>query len=281
MNWRRVSRQASKSNGRSGDRGTSRATTFMSLMIFAVVLAIALPAPAASKQAKPAPGAPPELVGHWGGSPSQCRSWNRKTEGVTSIAPTTYSSCGGLACESQIRSHSRTKSGFSLQMRGTFSGSNWRLSVRIVDSNVIEIGTDGSISTLVRCTEADAVAGIGLSAESDGSLTSAPAAMFSALYALAVPKEACPELTVDEQAVQVALSVARNAYARFLARSSAFRGDISQSVASSERLARSGAAHAVRQDKAVIADFCERVLGAFGERGTLYPNLIKDPRRRA
>jgi hypothetical protein len=153
--------------------------------------------------------------------------------------------------------------------------------VRVLEDNIIEIGTRAKRSALVRCTEADEIAGIGLDPESEGAQTSAPAAMFSALYALAVPTEACPNLTTDGKAVQAALSVAREAYTRFLAGSSAFRGDVGQSVASRQRLAKTQAAYAVRQDKAAISDFCEQVLEAFGEKGRLYPNLIKDPRRRA
>jgi hypothetical protein len=129
----------------------------------AVPLAVltAFGSPALGKDEK---GAPTQLIGKYGANPEECRSYNRKSDGITIISERDFSFCGGSGCWAEVLSHKKTRDGYSLRLRspGNPDGFNERFVVTD-PSYIVEIDGNGKGKdlTLARCTRADAIAGIG------------------------------------------------------------------------------------------------------------------------
>lgn len=167
----------------------------------------ALLSPANAQEVK---GAPKELIGQYGSNPDQCRSFNRKSDDLTTISKDSYEFCGGSACSVAIVSHRKTKDGYVLRLAGRY-GSSHRL-FKIVDDSTIEIDKQ----TNIRCTEKDIRAGVGLALPSPHSLTQSTNAAFSVHYAI-VAADKC-SLSVDTKRAAALIDAAKLAWSEFISR---------------------------------------------------------------
>lgn len=251
----------------------------------AQVATIALALASSDVVAQEVKGAPEALIGSWGRSPAECRSYHRKSDGITSIDKDELSSCGGSACGWKILSHRKTKNGYvlklvSLSPYGDSAVSTWIF--RLIDDGVYERPPSkkgAKPETYVKCTVKDAIAGIGRSTNDDGAVTQSVNLAYSAFYAKAVPS-ACPSLKADEPAIKKLILVSQAGWAEHLMKHKLLAGPFTEhlknAVDSIERNAKSG----VRIDAEEIPDFCNHVLNAFGSGGRVLPDLITDPRKR-
>ena len=123
---------------------------------------IALGLASAETIAQEAKGAPDALIGNYGKSPEQCRSYHRKSDNIESITKDRYTFCGGSGCEAEIVSHRKTKRGYVLKLTGIGNPDGWTQTFRQISEDVFEVPYSGRApETLVRCTIKDAIAGIG------------------------------------------------------------------------------------------------------------------------
>jgi hypothetical protein len=208
---------------------------------------------------------PDELIGAWGNSPAQCRSFNRKVDGVKHISRREYSWCSGTGCGAKIIDVSPSLDGFTMTLQGR--GAAFQKQFIRIQPGVFE--ADGE--AFVKCTEADAIAGIGRALNSGEEKIDGPSVAFSAYYALAVPKY-CAGLTADSSKVGLIASAGIVKYLKVLRR---FRveGASEESLAANFR--QDGEA-AARMDAEDIADFCTHVMKVFGSDGSLLPGLLSD-----
>src|SRR5829696_1836113 len=126
----------------------------------------------------------------------------------------------------------------------------------------------GYFGRLRRCTQADAIAGIGLSPP-DEDPSPGDETMFSVAYALAVPS-VCPHLKVDEDAAKERAEEGKNAWAKSIPDHNASQLDADSILRFQEKEARK----AIETDAKELPSFCARVLSAFGENGRVIPGLI-------
>jgi hypothetical protein len=237
---------------------------------------------AAAGEAKTHPNAPKELIGKYGNSPAQCRSYHRKSDNLTSIDATSYEFCGGSGCGAIIVSHQKLTDGYILYLKSGGNPSGWRERVRVLDRTVIEITPltePARHETLVRCTKADAIAGIGLAADNEHGLTKSLDGVFAAYYALAVPNK-CDGIEVNTKAAETIVEAGRLLWTEFLLNGPNARFATPQGIAETIAGEKRSAEYALRADAAEITEFCSEVLNAFGNGGRILPNLLKDPRRK-
>jgi len=250
--------------------------------LFAAATAFTLTANAVS--AADNKNAPAALIGYYGKSPAQCRSYHRKSDNLTSITSTTYTFCGGSGCDASIISHRKVNDGFILNLKSRGNPKGWSEHVRTNEQqNYIEIlpqqPTDAT-ETLVKCTEADSIAGIGLKPNTEYNLTKSLEGVFSAYYALAVPSK-CPSIEADAKAVETIVAAGRLLWIEFLQKGPNARSLTIETINSDILDEQRDAELAVGSDANEIKSFCTEVLNVFGEHGRVYQNLLKDTRRKA
>jgi hypothetical protein len=239
--------------------------------------------------AQNAPRLPPELIGKYSESPDGCRSFHRRVDGLIIIDPSgEYVFGSGSGTWASIRSVRRTKSGYVLRLVSPNNPAGWSVTWRRLDANTFEEtspplpnGARTPPTALVRCTERDAIAGIGLPAL-DSAATRAPSALFTAEYALQIPAH-CPRLQIDRAKIETARAVGIETLGRFFAANPKVLGGSSPSALAGEESVniRRDAHSALARDVKEIRRFCERVLDAFGHEGRVVPDLIVDRRPRA
>jgi hypothetical protein len=235
---------------------------------FAAIAALALPGTAGR-----AADTLDSLRGAYAESPMLCSAhWRNMSDPVAVISKEQgkwyYSDCNARSCGYRIVSHAIGRTGSVLRLKSTyFKGEPQeqlalalhgppveRLTVKRVSKRRFVFTEAGRASaTLVRCTEADIDAGIGLQTPDEE--REGHAAGFPVYYALEIPA-VCPRLVVDRDAAikQIGLPDA----------------------ARTEELK-----NIVAWDKANIKDYCDKVLGAFGAGGRVAPDLlhrVKAPR---
>ena len=228
-------------------------------------------------------GAPDALIGYYGNSPDQCRSYRRKSDNITSITKTDYTFCGGSGCEAEIVSHRKTRNGYVLKLisRGTPEG--WTTTFRQIDENVFEVPSKGrKTETLVRCTIKDEIAGIGLEPNVSTAVTQSMQVVYSAFYAQAVPT-ACPDLQTDQAKIKKMILIGEVAWADHLVKYKLANGrqTVEEDVRQTTELTKKNAEYGVRSDAEFIPEFCGHVLNAFGSDGSVVPDLIVDPRKKS
>jgi len=241
-----------------------------------------------SLHAQETKGAPQVLIGRWGNSPQECRSYHRKSDGITIINKNNYSFCGGSGCEATIIKSRKTHDGYVLSLVSRGNPDGWQSRVRVIDDKVIEMvgaGLIGRDETLVRCSKSDAIAGIGLRSDSTASRTKSLDGIFAAYYALAIPTR-CSQLAPDISAAETIIKTGKLMWERHIQEWVRRDGLDHQTEALLKGLdvvdsEKQRAEYAVRADAAEIKNFCDEVLNAFGNDGRILPNLIKDPRRKS
>ncbi|WP_284543483.1 hypothetical protein [Pleomorphomonas sp. T1.2MG-36] len=230
----------------------------------------------ASQAALAADGAPEELIGHWGKNPKECMSYHRKFDGLTTISKEYLTSCGGSACEARIVSYKRKGKSYVLHLVSPGTPEGWDSTYTKVDEGVFESGKE----TFVSCTVKDAIAGIGRYPEMTGGSTASLEVLFGAYYALAVPS-VCPAFKADTKAAKALADAGVVRWLQFLAEIGSPRPSPEAEMASIRRDTKARAEGAVIADSKEIPDFCDHVLDVFGLDGTLYPNLLLYPRKKA
>ncbi|MHC1999528.1 hypothetical protein ACYQR9_03675 [Methylobacterium sp. CM6241] len=250
--------------------------------ILTTILLSAIGAPAMAQTTK---GAPPALIGHYGNSPAQCRSYNRKTDDVRSIERDTYTFCGGSSCEAKIVSTTKTASGYKLKTIGTFSGVESTDQFREIAPGVFEIpGVAGRRQTIVRCTSKDIVAGIGLEPNTEGQVTNSLSAVFTAHYAEHVTT-LCPSTALNEGLAKQIIATGIDAWEahlkRYGLRPGASAKEIRQGAEYDVRREKGEATYAAKQDAEALPNFCEEVMRAFGDGARVVPGLVIDQRKKA
>lgn len=248
------------------------------------VASIALGLASVEAVAQEIKGAPDALIGYFGISPKQCRSYHRKSDDVTHITKTTETSCGGSGCgETEILSHRKTKDGYVLKCTSRGNPNGWVQTYRQIDDGVFEMLIDGfPPHTLVKCSTKDAIAGIGRdSSDDDRGRVMSTSVAYSAFYAQAVP-EVCPDLKADQTRIEKVLLVSHLGRVEEIKESKFLdpRKTPEEQLISEMRMVKNGAEYDVRADAKEIPDFCIEVLSAFSSDGHVIPNLIKDPRKR-
>jgi hypothetical protein len=177
--------------------------------------------------------------------------------------------------------------GYILNFISRGNPSGWSERVRVLDRNVIEVTGLSPLppelrrsETLVRCTKADAIAGIGLRPNSEGSLTKSMDGVFAAYYALAVPSK-CEGVEVNTKAAEAIVVAGIAMWTEFLLKGPNARLATHEGIKETIESEKRDAEYAVRADSEEIKEFCSEVLNAFGDGGRILPNLLKDPRRKA
>lgn len=209
-------------------------------------------------------GAPKELLGEWGEKPGRCRAWHRSRDGHTTIESDAWISCGGTACYATVVSHRKLKDGFLLKLQSDGNPSGWTDRIRILGPDKFESLPQSSREkkeTYTRCGDADIIAGIGLASDYDESSRQEYTVSFAGYYAQAVPT-VCQLTAADEDTI-AAMTAVR----------SYLTPHILENI-------KSDAQSAVEQDAKAIDEFCIEVFGAFGKKGTVTPNLLKDLRKK-
>jgi hypothetical protein len=237
-------------------------------------------------------GAPQELLGVFGSSRDQCLAFHRKIDDIHRLSKDFYSWCSGSGCEARVVSHRTTKRGYVLRFASPGNPEGWSVSFRRVRQGVYETRADDDpeTETLSRCRDEDMIAGIGLDpAFPPGSSNAAnaafasfkaeiksPAAIFSAHYALAVPRH-CPDLLLRREAAEAIVEVGRQGWLRFiqekrfdLPSGRTYEGEAEDFIARDRRQAEG----AVEADAALIKDFCRHVVDVFGPQGRVIPGLM-------
>src|SRR5215208_5573041 len=171
----------------------------MKRLIFSTIVLAMLAGVAWAQDVK---GSPEALVGFYGSSPDQCRSYHRKSDNLTSFTATTYTFCGGSGCEADIISHRRIKNGYTLKFTSGGNPHGWASTFRQIDKNVFEETSKTSKpKTLVRCTVKDAIAGIGRDPNATGAVTQSLQIVYAAFYAMEV-SSACPDLRANQDKIK-------------------------------------------------------------------------------
>ncbi len=234
------------------------------------VAALLLSVGASAREIK---GGPAILIGHWGSSAAACRGHHRNPD-IDQITKKYWSSCSGTACHKTIISHRRTKNGFVLKTTWRVAGEDKEGSFTfdVLAKNVIK-QREYFGRPKRRCTQADAIAGIGLGPP-DEDPSPGDQTMFSAAYALAVPS-VCPHLKVDEDAAKERAEEGKNAWAKSIPDHNASHLDADSILRFQEKEARK----AIEPDAKELPSFCARVLSAFGENGRVIPGLIVSKKR--
>ena len=250
---------------------------------YVLVASIALVLVSANAIAYEAKGAPDALIGKYGKSPEQCRSYHRKSDNITSITKDYYTFCGGSLCEAKILSNYKTKDGYILKLSSNGNVNGWTQTFRQIDENVFEVQSNGRLpETLVRCTISDAIAGIGRETDGAKAVTQSMNVVFSAYYAQSVPF-ACPDLRTAPAKIEKLINVGEVAWLDHIVKYKlsderhTLREQVRQSMATTKSRARGG----VLSDAKEIPDFCGHVLDAFGTGGDVIPDLLIDPRKKA
>lgn len=256
-----------------------------SIWVLIAVACVLLPPSLHAQETK---GAPQVLIGRWGNSPQECRSYHRKSDGITIINKNNYSWCGGSGCEATIVKYQKTHDGYVLSLVSRNNQDGWQTSVRVIDEKVIEMvgaGLQGRDEALVRCSKSDAIAGIGLRSDSAASRTKSLDGIFAAYYALAIPTR-CSNLAPNISAAETIIKTGKFMWERHIEEWVKRDGLNHQTDTLLKGLdvidsTKKSAEYAVRADAAEIKNFCDEVLDAFGNDGRILPNLIKDPRRKS
>jgi len=259
-------------------------------ILLTIVLATgAVPAAVAAPTQK---GAPTELLGVFGSSREQCLAFHRKTDDIHRFSKDYYSWCSGSGCEAKVVSHRPVARGYVLKFISPGNPDGWSMRVRRLRSGVYQtrLDDDPQTETLSRCRDEDMIAGIGLDPGfPPGSFNAAnaafasfkseiksPTAVFSAQYALAVPRY-CPELKLQSEAAKSIVEIGRRGWLQFaqekklgLAQGWTYERE-ADDVVDRER---QHAETAVEADAAAIKDFCRHVVDAFGPQGRVIPGLL-------
>jgi hypothetical protein len=216
-------------------------------------------------------GAPPDLIGTFATDSGACRSWNRRTEGLTIISEDSIAECGGTACEAKINSYEKLKAGgYLLHLTSPGNPEGWEKPIRVIDESIIGMGTD----LMLRCTKAHIRDGVGLPAPGSG--TDAAWA-FSSSYAV-VGSDICSSFVPDMTKAMLLIASSEVALAKHeknSGRSPLFGKTFEQAAHSRILELISDAASAARMDKADLPDFCDALSSAFGSTGTVIPGLLK------
>jgi hypothetical protein len=233
---------------------------------------------------KPIPGAPQEMLGYFGASPRECRSWNRNVDAVTHITKDSMTFCGGSACEARIKSHLQTKDGFRLNFTSSGNPKGWSFIYRMVSPDIFEIQyKDRAPETLVRCSERDIIAGIGRQPVAEMNVSKGYETLFAAYYAKAIPGS-CPRLKADTKKIDEIIEIGGLAVYKFRLNDRVNPVPMSrldQVVEEAKVFAARDAMYAVEEDAKALPAFCEHVTERFGPEGTVIPRLVIDPRARA
>lgn len=193
------------------------------------------------------------LIGSFGKGAEACRSYHR-SGGVDRTRFSKYESkyyydeCAAKACQAEILSHRRSGGDHVMTVRwfGSDGSSTDTIIVKHISKDKILVsGPGGDGETFTRCTERDAIAGIGLPAPNQ-----AIDVDFSAYYALAVSR-LCPSL---QPGTELASLDSPPAYRT--------------------REVKETAAWYAELDKKEIKNFCREALSAFGPGGRVAPNLL-------
>ncbi|CAA2108961.1 hypothetical protein MBUL_04454 (plasmid) [Methylobacterium bullatum] len=249
----------------------------------ATIFLSAIGSPAMAQTTK---GAPPALIGHYGNSPAQCRSYNRKSDNVSEIRRETYTFCGGFGCEARIAKAEKTASGYRLHLRSNGNPDGWWSDFRTVGEGVLEERVQGGkkAETLVRCTTKDIIAGIGLEPNTEGAVTKARSAVFTAYYAEQVAT-LCPAVSLDSALAKRILATGADGLEAHMRKygyqpitpGRTFREGVENDV-HSEKVS---ATYAAKSDAEALPNFCDEAMKALGEGGRVVPGLLIDPRKKA
>ena len=246
------------------------------------IAAAAMIAFSTSAMAQERAGAPDELIGAFGNSKQQCRSYNRNTDDVTKMDKDTISFCGGSSCGAEVLSHRITKDGYIIRLRSRgnpkgFSLQFVRIDDGVFDEIVLPRTKKTNPKTMVKCGRQDIIDGIGLMPGEKGLSLGLDVAL-AAYYALAVP-QACDKLKVDGKLAENIITIAIVSWRKFLL--SGPNASNAHRAAEDVRGMKNSGEYALREDVRALPDFCDIVVDKFGPEGTVLKNLISDPRRRA
>lgn len=249
----------------------------------AVIVGLAGVVAMTSAEAGGSKGAPNEMIGSWGSSPVQCRSFHRKVDDITIIGKNTFSFCSGSGCGADILSSRRLPRGYSLHMRSAGNPAGWTYRYQMPQPGVL-VHLDGQGKgkdvTMVKCSKADVLAGIGL--DEVGSEKKGPSDLaFSALYAHAVP-DICPYIKRNDRLIARDLEVGLVKLVEFEQKNHFPMTSLPEEIRITEDRILQRAEIAARSDSTEIKnDFCDEALKAFGERGRLLPSRLIDTRKKA
>ncbi|MCJ9702274.1 MULTISPECIES: hypothetical protein [unclassified Bradyrhizobium] len=145
---------------------------------------------AEAAEGKAYPNGPRDLIGHYGNSPTQCQSYHRKSDNMTSISATSYEFCGGSMCGADIVSHRKLKDGYILNLKSPGNPSGRRVRVKLLYKGIqIAFSRRDPPETLARCTEADAIAGIGLRPDQEPDADKSLAPVFRSVLCTCRPRQ--------------------------------------------------------------------------------------------
>jgi hypothetical protein len=258
---------------------------FLIIAVFTIVLGIyqlSLPAVAAGTEK---PGAPSELIGHWGKNKEQCRSWHRRADNVTSITKDIGTFCGGSGCEATIISHKKIHDGYILKFTSRGNPTGYSLRYGILDNDTVEVfeTNEKLMDTLVRCNMKDKIAGIGLPADQwlpVSAATTAPNGIFAAYYALEI-QSVCPKLKANKKLIVVLVREGLVLYDKFLTKTGLhYSSSREEDLRNEANSVHGNAKYAVEQDAREIPNLCTLVLEVFGKDGKIFPDLIQDESRK-
>jgi hypothetical protein len=249
------------------------------------VLVIAGIGPALPQSKK---GAPEEIIGQFGESSLECRSYHRRPTEMLSFTEDEYTWCPTNYCVARILGRRSTPSGFVLRLDGNPS---WQITFIRKGEGVYEMTYQGLKTTNVihRCRRSDSIAGIGLPVLLDldhpdpnfsglSDLINSPDGIFSASYARAVPS-VCPGLNADLEKADAIIQLGRLGYLKLLleGRQSVPEGRAPEEAADEHlKWLDDNASYAVKADAEDMGDFCKLVLDAFGPKGRVIANLLKE-----
>jgi hypothetical protein len=233
---------------------------FISTLLLSTVVAC-VSTPGAAKEIKTLK----PLLGYYGKDAEACRSYHRK--GGLDLARFNifegkyyFSECEAKQCSAEILSSRATGSVHVIKLKftGTDGSSTETIVVKPIAKNIIQVsGPDRGRKTFIRCTEKDAIAGIGLA------LPTEPVDVdFTPNYARAVPTlcphlEPGPELAskIDIPPPEQSPAARWYTFSKWMATRSA------------------------ELDKEEVANYCAEVMGAFGENGRVAPHFLKQTPR--
>jgi hypothetical protein len=231
----------------------------MSLLARVLLVPAALSLLSTASIAKEIKGAPKELIGAFGRSAAECRSYNRNAENITMFFKSKgdyfRSQCLGRQCSDRILSYKTTRSGFVLTLlhEGEFYNPPQRLIVtRNGRSGFVFQEENDPPTSFIRCKLQDVIAGIGLQPESTLGIYDGD---YKVYYALAIPK-LCPtlEADVDRASKRLGMSKVPDVEERIL--------------------------WDVERDMREIPGFCKEVLGSFGPKGRVIQDMLRKSQRK-
>jgi hypothetical protein len=204
--------------------------------------------------AKEIKGAPKELIGYYAENAKACRSaYQNAFEKITIISEGKYwgefSDCAdNNECRAKILTHRPTSSGYSLKL--LYSDSvEWAMTVTRVKKNTYKfLSKDSEPTIFIRCRPEDVTAELGRRQRHDSEEENN---LYSYSYALAAG-ESCPGLEVATE--------------RF---PSNFNWNVNYPWEQGNPLGDFEFAHRY------LRTFCHEILGAFGNKGRVIPNLIR------